>query len=56
MASSYEKEGLGAALIVRMIPQKSLEGLFRQFIVPIQKVSFAYEETGLPGLIRSFAR
>ena len=56
MASSYEKEGLGAALIVRIIPQKSLEGLFRQFIVPIQKVSFAYEETGLSGFLRTFVR
>jgi hypothetical protein len=56
MASSYEKEGLTAALIIRMIPQKSLEGLNSQLIVPIQKVAFADEETGLPGLIRSFAR
>ena len=57
IASSQEEEGLGTALILGIIPQESLEGLFRQLIVPIQKVTFADEETSLSGfLLRSFVR
>ena len=56
IASGYEKDSLGAALIVRIVPPESLEGLLCKLIVPIQKVSFADEKTGLSGFLRSFVR
>jgi len=54
VASSYEKESQRAALVVRIILPESLEGFFRQLIIPIEEVSFAYEKTGLSGFLRSF--
>jgi hypothetical protein len=51
IASRREEQGLGIALIIRIVPQESLESFDSQLVVSIQKVTFSQEKTGFAGLL-----